>query len=240
MIKGEPSREPRRFYKQASVLEDAAGFGVALDARALKTPSGAPFRAPTRTLAEACAGEWAAQGEHILPASMPLTRLANVALDRTPGARAAIIEEFAKYGETDLLCHRAERPEALIARQAATWDPILDIARARLGAAPPVVAGIVAAEVPDEVFGALRAAASALDDFRLTGLAHGTGLAGSALVALALADGALDAEAAFAAAALDDLWSLEAWGEEAEARARLDRLKGEFEALARYFAALTA
>ena len=136
---------PRRFYKEARVLEDDAGFGVALDARALKTPAGKPFRAPARALAEACAAEWGAQETHIRPATMPITRLAYVALDRTPNARAAIAVEFAKYGETDLLCHRAERPEGLVAHQDALWGPLLEWAEAAHGIALPVVTGVIAA-----------------------------------------------------------------------------------------------
>lgn len=240
MIKGEPPSTPRRFYKQAGLLEDESGFGVALDARALKTPRGTAFRTPTRALAEACAEEWAAQGAHILPASMPVSKLCFVAIDHTPGARAAIAADFAKYGETDLICHRADRPEALIARQQQVWGPVLAWAEAAHGLSLAVVTGIIAAPPAPAALEKLAALALARDDFALTGLAHGAGLAGSALIGLALAEGRLSADEAFAAAALDDLWSMETWGEDSEARARLDRLKGEFQALARYFAALTA
>jgi chaperone required for assembly of F1-ATPase len=228
----------RRFYKAASVVDIAEGFGVLLDTRALRTPSGAPFAAPSRALAELCAAEWNAQETYVIPARLPLTRLVNVALDRAPQTREALAAHVAKFAETDLTCHRAEAPAALVARQAEAWDPIVAWAQEALGAAPPVVVGIVAAPVAADVIDTFRAHAEALDDFRLTGLAHAAGLAGSALIAFALTHGRLDGAQAFSAAALDDLFSLENWGEDAEARARLDGQAAEFEALANYFAAL--
>lgn len=227
---------PRRFYKSASVSED--GRGVMLDSRALKTPSGAAFATPTRALAEAIAAEWDAQGEHIAPSTMPLTQLAFAAVDHGAARREELITHVLKYAETDLVCYRADSPEGLVARQSARWQAVHDWARATLGVNLPVVMGILAADVPRGELATLRAALEPLDDFALAGLAHATGIGGSALLAFAIARGAVDAETAFNAAALDDLWSLEQWGEDAEARTRLDRQRDAFDALARYFAAL--
>lgn len=230
----------RRFYKDVSVVEADGGFAVLLDGRTLKTPAKAPFAAPTRALAEACAQEWNAQGDILAPHTMPLTRLVNVAIDRTPHARDELAVGIGQYVETDLVCHRAEGPEPLVKRQAQTWDPIVDWARAELGAAFVVVTGVIAAE-PDELgAGAAAAKAAALDDFALTGLAHAVGLMGSAALAFALMQGRVDADGAFAAAALDDLYQLEVWGEDSEARARLARMQAELTALAVFFASLRA
>ncbi|MGE0828789.1 MAG: ATP12 family chaperone protein [Hyphomonadaceae bacterium] len=229
------SSAPRKFYEFAAPAQVESGFAVALDGRPIKTPAGKPFRVRTIALAEAVAAEWNGQGEEIRPASMPLTRMMNVAIDRTPAMRAELIAEIARYGQTDLLCHRAESPEKLVARQAAAWDPWVRWANEAIGFRPEIVIGVRAAE--NDV-GPIAAAAAEMDDARLTALAHAVGLAGSAILALALLDGRIDAETAFAAAALDDLYQLEVWGEDAEARARLDRLKGEFTDLGRFIAAL--
>ena len=228
----------RRFYKTASAALADGGFGVALDERRLRTPAGAPFIAPTRALAEACAAEWKAQGQAIVPASMPITQLAFAAVDQTAAARAQRSAYAVSFAETDLCCHRAEAPAELVARQAAHWDPLVAWGADGLGAELPVVTGVVAADVPRQALDALRERAEALDDFRLTALSQAAGLTGSALLAFALLNGRLDAPGAFAAAALDDLWSLERWGEDEEARARLDRLRAELDALARFIAAL--
>ncbi len=229
---------PRRFFKHADVSGIASGYGVTLDARALKTPAGTEFMVPARALAEACAAEWNAQGEHILPASMPLTQLAFAALDGGEGARAERIAYILKFAETDLCCHRAEAPAALVARQAAVWDPLVAWGEAELGARLPVVVGVIAAEVGAGAFDALRSHAEALDDFRLAALTQATALAGSVLIGFALLHGRLNAEASFAAASLDDLWSLEHWGEDAEARGRLIGLRRELDAAARFIQAL--
>ncbi len=232
------SKAVKRFYTLATVSED--GLGVQLDARTLRTPAGIVFRAPSKTLAAAIAAEWQAQGAEIEPASMPLTQLSFAALDGGEAARAERIAYVCKYAETDLCCHRAEAPAELIARQAALWNPLVASGAETLGVALPVVKGVLAAEVPREALSALREHAEALDDFRLTALAQLTGLTGSALIAFALVQGRLDAETAFAAAALDDLWSLEHWGKDEEARERLEKLRQDISGVARFCKSLSS
>jgi len=229
----------RRFYASATAAEEAGAHIVRLDQRTLKTPSGKPLRLPTRALAEAVAAEWDAQGEVIAPSAMPLTRFAFAAIDLIPDKRAEISRDLAKYIETDLVAHRAESPPPLVARQAQVWDPIVAWAEQRFHMRIPVVAGIVPADVPPQHRTVLEWEVDDLDDFRATTLAQAATLAGSVLIGFAFLEGELDAEAAFAAAALDDLWSLENWGEDPEARARLDRQRGEFENIARFIAVLT-
>lgn len=233
------SQTPRRFYKTVSVGEDNGAFTVVLDTRQLKTPGGAPFRTPTQRLAEAIAAEWQAQSEYIAPASMPLTQLAFAATDVTPTRRDELARAIAQYAETDLVCHRAETPAALVARQAATWDPIVDWAQTRFHFRPAVVSGLIAAPVSPQNRTEIEWEVDDLDAFRCTALAQAVTLAGSVLIGFALLEGRLDAETAFAAAALDDLWNLENWGEDLEARARLDRQCAEFDNIARFIAALS-
>lgn len=228
----------KRFYTAARARAVDGGFGVALDARALKTPSGAAFIVPTQALAEACAVEWAAQGEHIIPASMPLTQLAFAAIDHPAPRRDEVIAHIAKYAETDLCCHRAHSPVGLAARQAEVWDPLVAAGAERYGVRLPIVAGIVPAAMDAASMAQARAIASALDAFQLTALSQGASLAGSILIALALLDGRLDGAGAFAAATIDEAWSMAHWGEDHEMRARLDRLRGEFDAVARFMVAL--
>jgi chaperone required for assembly of F1-ATPase len=229
---------PRRFYKNASVVEQIGGFGIALDARTLRTPGDAVFVAPTRALASLCAEEWAAQGEHISPPTMPTSQMAFATLDWTAKSREKVCDYIVGFGETDLCCHRAETPADLAGRQAELWDPIVAWGARELGVALPVVPSVIAARVEREKLTALRAHAEALDDFRLTALSQATGLAGSVLLGFGILRGAWRADAAFEAAALDNLWSLEKWGEDEEARARLDRQRAEFKAIERYIEAL--
>ncbi len=229
---------PRRFYKTASVDECDDGFGVKLDERSLRTPGGALFAAPTRALAELCAGEWDAQDDFIVPASMPVSQLAFVTLDWTAKNRDQLCDYVIGFGETDLCCHRAEMPADLVAAQGKLWDPIVQWAGDAMAVALPVVTGIVAADVDPSTLEKLRGHAAALDDFHLTALSQTTGLAGSALIGFAFVRGELSPEQAFEASAFDNLWSLQRWGEDAEARTRLDNQRQEFEAIARYLKAL--
>jgi chaperone required for assembly of F1-ATPase len=228
----------RRFYAAATAAEEDDAHIVRLDQRTLRTPSGKPLHMPTRALAEAVAAEWDAQGEIIAPSAMPLTRFAFAAIDLVPGKRNEIARDLAKYIETDLVAHRAETPAGLVARQAQVWDPIVGWAEQRLHMKTPIVTGVIPADAPAQHRTMLEREIDDLDDFRAMALAQAVTLAGSILIGLAFLERQLDAETAFAAAALDDLWSLETWGEDPGARARLDRQREEFAALHRFIAAL--
>jgi chaperone required for assembly of F1-ATPase len=233
------SNDPvRRFYAAATAAEDAGAHIVRLDQRTLKTPAGKPLHMPTRALAEAVAAEWDAQAEIIAPSTMPITRFAFAAIDLMATKRDDLARDLAQYIETDLVAHRADAPPGLVARQSEHWDPIVAWAERRFGIAVPVVTGIIPAAPASQHRAVLEREIGKLDHLHAMALAQGVTLAGSVLIGFALVEGELDAEAAFAAAALDNLWSLENWGEDAEARARLDHQRAEFAALQRFVASL--
>lgn len=229
--------QARRFYKSVEVAQQGEGFAVTLDARTLRTPAKAVFVLPTQALAAACAAEWDAQRDTIRPETMPLTRLVHVAIDHAGRTRTELARSIAKFGETDLLCHRAERGP-LERCQAGAWDPLVAWADEALGARLNIAKGVIAVAQPAASLAALATRAEGEDHFRLTGVAHAAGLAGSAVIAFALREGRLSGQAAFEAAALDDLYQLETWGEDEEARQRLNNQRAEFLALEQFFAAL--
>ena len=229
---------PHRFYRSASTTETDGGFGVDLDNRPLRTPARALFVLPSLSLAEAVAEEWRAQGETLDLPSMRLTRLANVALDRTPETRADLTEEVARYLETDLVCHLADGPEDLRARQEAEWGAVRRWAGEQLGIVLVPVEGVVATPQPSQSLDSARAHGAGLDDFRLTGLVHACGVFGSAVLALALERGHLTAKTAFLLSVLDETFQAELWGEDAEATAARGARAEDAEALGVWFASL--
>jgi chaperone required for assembly of F1-ATPase len=170
---------------------------------------------------------------------MPLTRLAATAIDRTVLKRAEIVAEIANYAATDLVCYRAEHPPALAMRQEAAWQPLIDWAAGRYDAGLTVTAGIVPQPQSPTSLKAFAAAVGAQDDFRLTALQAATAACGSLVIALALLEGRLDAEAAFAASQLEETFQIEAWGEDAEAAARRAALAADIAAAARFLELLT-
>ena len=210
---------PKRFYKDAAVARDENGFSVELDGRASKTPEKATLTLPSEALAIAVANEWAAQGETLDLQGMTLTRLANVALDRTPDTRADLAEELSRYASTDVTCYLAETPAALRERQEAAWQLWREWAGKELGVVLVPVVGLMASPQPQASLDAVRDHALGLDDFRLTALAWGCSLLGSAVLALAVERGALGAREAFAASCVDETWQIEQWGEDEEAMA---------------------
>lgn len=208
---------PKRFYKDAAVARGGEGFSVELDGRAIKTPAKATLTLPSEALAKAVAKEWAAQGETLDLQSMTLTRLANVALDRTPETRAELAEELSRYASTDVTCYLAETPAALRERQEAAWQPWREWAGKELGVVLVPVVGLMASPQPQASLDAVRDYALGLDDFSLTALAWGCSLLGSAVLSLAVQRGVLGAREAFAASCVDETWQIEQWGEDDEA-----------------------
>ena len=229
----------RRFYKRAEVVAaGGGGFAVWLDDRAVRTPGKRPLVASTRAVAELIAAEWAAQGETIEPTSMPTTRLANSAIDGVAGALAATRAAIANYAATDLVCYRAAAPEALVALQAAAYDPVLAWARDTLGAGLVTTVGVAHVAQPEAAIVAARAAVEAYaDPFAVAALHVMTNLTGSLLIALMTARGALSAEAAWRAAHVDEDFQIGLWGEDDEAKRRRAARRRDFEAAAKVLAA---
>lgn len=238
--KGETDNRPRKFYAEVDVVEHDGAWVVRLDGKQLRTPEKNLTAAPTRALAEVLAEEWRTQGERIDFASMSAMRLANVAIDRAPAAREGVAAEVARYVETDLVCHLADFPAELRARQEAFWRPLRDWAAERLGVKLYAVEGVVPVRQPPESIEAAKEYTLSLDDFRLTALAHATSLFGSAVVGFALVSGRIRAAEGCEISLVDELFQIEKWGVDAEAERRLTRLRAEAAMLDRWFDALNA
>lgn len=235
----EPARPlPKRFYKEAAAAPKEGGYGIFLDGRPVNTPAKHPLLAASLPLAEAIAAEWANQGETIDPATMPLTKLMNTALDGVAGQMEEVEAEVAKYAGSDLICYRAGEPESLAAAQSAAWDPLVAFARDRLGARLALAEGVMFIEQPREALDAIsRTLREYVGDgagapLRLAGLSVMTTLSGSAVIALATALSEIDVAAAWDAANVDEDWQMRAWGADAEAMARRAARFKEFEAAA--------
>ncbi|WP_336964485.1 ATP12 family chaperone protein [Sphingobium aquiterrae] len=229
----------KRFYKDVAMVAEAGGHGIVLDGRPLRTPARAPLLVPHPGLAEAIVAEWAGQGEEIDPRTMPMTGLANAAIDQVSPNAAAFAQGIAAYGESDLLCYRADGPAALVERQAALWDPLLDWAQARYDIAFRVTAGIIHVAQPPETLARLAATVAALDAHRLAGLSTLVTLSGSLVCGLAVALGERAADITWAATEIDEQWQAEQWGEDAEASARRTLRAREFADAARFCALVT-
>jgi chaperone required for assembly of F1-ATPase len=220
---------PKRFYTAVDVRARDGGFAVELDGRPVKTPARNALSVPNPQLAEMMAAEWRAQGEFIDPATMPVTRFVNTALDGIAADPMAVADDIVRYAGMDLLCYRAEGPVELVARQAERWGPVLDWAGEVLGQRFAVVEGIMHQDQSPEAIRSFGAALSRHSTaLQLAGLHTITALTGSAILALAIAEGRLDAETAWSLAHLDEDWTIEHWGSDAEAEARRALRKAEF------------
>ena len=227
----------KRFYTSVKTGQTEAGYFVALDDRRLKTPAKRDLDLPTQALATALAEEWDAQDEEILPASMPVMRLVATAIDRVGDALDATVASFVDYAGSDMLLYRAEAPPKLVKHQDEHWSPVLAWAKGRFDLAFTVTSGVLPVDQPAHNKARLTKIAGR-DVFRVSGLAHGAALLGSAILTLALEAGEISAERAHALSNLDALFQIDEWGADVEAMERLEQIALDIQALNRYFSAL--
>jgi chaperone required for assembly of F1-ATPase len=228
----------KRFWTDASVAVQGSVHTIELDGRPMRLPGGPLLRLRQRALAEAIAAEWQAAGgqkDGLFDASdVPLTGLAGTAQDRIAPNPHPVIDAIAAYGATDLLCYRAERPDALVVRQQREWQPWLDWAAAAYGARLVVTSGVMPVPQDQGALAALRSALAAHDPFALAGLGVLVPAYGSLVLGLAVAAGRLEAEAAHRLSILDELFEEELWGEDSEASARRAHVARDMRDAARF------
>jgi len=215
----------KRFWKDAAVVEVDGGFTVELDGRRVKTPAKRPLTLPTRTMAEAVAAEWQAQDKQIDPRTMPVTKTANAAIDKVAVQKDEVVDMLAAYGDSDLLCYRADSPEELVARQAAEWDPMLAWAATTLGVSLRTRQGIMHQPQSPEALAELHRRTAALDAFQLAAFHDLVSLTGSLILGFAALEQAFDPDEIWALSRLDENWQAEQWGRDdvAEEEAEIKR-----------------
>lgn len=209
----------KRFWKETAIREDESGFGISLDGRPVKTPAKQTLVAPTRALAEAIAAEWDAQEAQVDPLSMPFTRSANAAIDKVAPQHGEVAEMIAAYGDSDLLCYRAEYPEELVERQAAQWDPFLDWAADVLGARLEPRNGVMHAPQNPQALSALAGRVHDMSPFQLAGFHDLVSLSGSLILGLAATRNVQPVQAIWSISRLDEIWQAEEWGADDQAEA---------------------
>ena len=224
----------KRFWKEVGVARQGSGWGVDLDDRPVRTPARAALVIPSEALADAIAEEWRAAGENVDPRSMPLTGLANAAIDRVAPQRLAFAGGLARYAEADLACYRSEWPPQLLERQAGAWDPLLGWARRRYDVDFATTSGLRHMPQPQATVERLAHAVAAIDEFRLAGLSPLVTIGGSLVAGLAVLEKALSPDDAWAAVTIDERWQLEQWGDDPDAQAALDNRRRDFLAAARF------
>jgi chaperone required for assembly of F1-ATPase len=224
----------RRFWKEVSVQRADRGWGIGLDGRPVRTPARAELLVPTEPLAEAVAEEWRSVEGEIEPRAMPLTGLANAAIDRVEPERLAFAGGLARYAEADLACYRAEWPPELVQRQKDAWDSLLGWARRRYDVDFVTTSGLMHVAQPPATVERLAHAVAALDPFRLAGLSPLVTISGSLVASLAVLEKAMTADEAWGAVSIDDRWQIEQWGSDAEAEAALENRRCDFMAAARF------
>ena len=207
----------KRFWTQTTAIEQDGQFAVLLDGRPVKTPAKAALAVPTQALADAIAAEWDAQEKEVNPNTMPFTRMANAAIDKVSIQHGEVAAMLADYGDSDLLCYRADSPESLVARQAAEWDPALDWAKSALGVTLQARAGVMHVPQNPDALAVLSDRVHSLDNFHLAAFHDLVTLSGSLVLGFAAAAGWKDPDTIWGISMLDTLWQEEQWGRDEEA-----------------------
>lgn len=225
----------KRFWKETTVAEVEGGFTVLLDGRNVRTPAKAPLTVPSKDLAEHICAEWDAQEEGIDPETMPYTRGANAAIDKVSVQHAEVADMLAAYGDSDLLCYRADSPRELVDEQAQAWDPILDWISEHFGARLETRAGVMHKSQAPEAIELLTAQVHAFDNFELSAFHDLVALSGSLGLALAVTEGKCSAEEAWALSRIDEEFQIRQWGEDEEATETMELKRGNFLQAANFF-----
>ncbi len=228
----------KRFWTDVTVEPRGGGFGISLDGRAVRTPAREELIVSSERLAAAIAEEWRHIDEEIDPRAMPLTGLANAAIDRVAAEPAVFAADLARYGESDLLCYRADGPQALVDRQSESWDAMLDWARQRYAIDFVRAQGVIHVAQPQSSVTCLAQVVADLAPFQIAGLSPLVTISGSLVAALAVFEGALPPEEVWEAVSVDDRWQVEQWGVDAEGQAMLDARRRDFLAAARFLSLL--
>jgi chaperone required for assembly of F1-ATPase len=224
----------KRFWKAAEVEREGEVWGIKLDGKPLRTPARAALVVPAEALARAIAEEWADSGDEVDPHAMPLTGLANAAIDRAAPDRQAFAAGLARYAEADLFCYGAEGPGPLVERQAQSWDPLLAWARRRYDVDFAITSGLVHVAQPTATVERLAHAVAALDAFHLAALSPLVTIGGSLIAALAVLEKSIPVAQVWDAVSLDERWQLEQWGVDPEAQTALENRKRDYLAAARF------
>ena len=229
------SWKPKRFWKNATVVAEDGGFAIALDKRRVKTPAKQSLILPTEALASLIAAEWDAQTDVVKPETMPTTRMANSAIDKVIPQYEEVAGLLAAYGDTDHLCYRATWPPALIASQAAAWDPVLDWAADALTARLNTTQGVV--HIPQDSAALMRLHQHVLDlgNFRLAAFHDLVSMSGSLVLAFATSRQHLTPDQAWTCSRIDEDWQIEQWGEDEDAAATAALKSLAFHQAARFF-----
>ena len=126
---------PKRFYAEASAVAEGGVWALALDGRPAHTPKRHPLVHASRPVMERIAQEWAAQAERVDPATMPATRLLNVAIDDAGALEIALAaQKMAASGRFDALCALG----AVIRGETYHFEVVSDQSAAALATAPGV------------------------------------------------------------------------------------------------------
>ncbi|MFY0690319.1 MAG: ATPase [Paracoccaceae bacterium] len=218
----------KRFWSKATAVPQDGRFTVHLDDRPVRTPAKSALLLPTEAMAQAVVAEWDAQEEKIDPTTMPVTRSANAAIDKVTPQFDEVVGLIAAYGDSDLVCYRADSPQALVRRQSEGWDPLLDWAKARFGVSLSPRSGIMHVAQSPEALEKLHTEVATLDPFQLTGFHDLVSLSGSLVIGLAAIHDFADAAALWDVSRIDEIWQESQWGEDEEASEQAAIKRGAF------------
>ncbi|KFC62869.1 ATP12 ATPase [Devosia sp. LC5] len=232
---------PKRFYKDVGVAPVDGGFAVTLDGRQVHTPGKKiPVVVPAAAIATTMAEEWAAQAEFINPATMPMVRLINSAVESGNETIPAFRQEIVKFAASDLMLYRADAPQELVSEQELVWDNALVKLARHFGVRFQPTIGIIHQAQPQASLDRLAETLDGENLFVLTALVNITGLTGSGLLAIGLWHRLFSADEVWQAAHVDEDYQIGLWGQDEEAAARRAQRRVEFDTAVAVLDALRA
>jgi chaperone required for assembly of F1-ATPase len=209
----------KRFYKTVTTEQSGDVWHILLDGKAIRTPKKAMLAVPTEKLAVAVIAEWDAQVDKVVPAKMPFTRYVNSIIDHLSIHYETVIAEISAFGESDLICYRAQEPQDLSELQAAAWDPLLQWSHHHLKAPLLSVHSIMHKDQPESSLAILHELVAELSVWQLAPLHTLVSISGSLIIGLAVVHNHMNVDIAWTASRIDADYQIAKWGEDYEAQA---------------------
>lgn len=222
---------PKRFYKDVAAGPVDGGFVVTLDGRPVRTPGRKlAVIVPAAAIATTMAEEWASQRAFIDPATMPMVRLINSAIESGEDMLPAFRAEVIKFAAGDLMLYRAESPQELVSEQEIAWDNALTALARHFGVSFQPTMTITHQPQPQATLDRLAESLVGENLLTMTALVSITGLTGSGLLAIGLRNELFSPDQVWKAAHIDEDYQIAQWGHDEEAADRRARRRIEFDA----------
>ncbi|QNT78973.1 ATP12 chaperone protein [Entomobacter blattae] len=229
-----------RFWEKVLLREEDQGYGIVLDKKPLKLPSGEPLVIHNLALAKTIQKEWAGlgggqKGQAFCFSDIPLTRIVGTMEGLIRHDIKSVIAKLIEYAQSDLLCFHSEKPKQIAKRQQEEWLPIVTWFSKKYQLSIKVTTTLHVPDFSQETIDRLTVLLDSLTLIEVTVLSLLVPLAGSLILGMAYLDETVTIDEVFSLSTLPERVQMEIWGTDAEQLERFDRIYEEMKEIEQFW-----